>query len=144
MFPMTASKSNITLLASKNRNADRPVSNETSTFIERDIFMSTQDSENRNPSIWIEQRTYESGKETTTARELFFLERLVDGKVYIFKECGDQILGEGKLPDLHFTARVVSTPQFFPFPRKSTCSNRHIYLNRFLTIKSAVATSRMV
>ncbi|KIX04312.1 uncharacterized protein Z518_05179 [Rhinocladiella mackenziei CBS 650.93] len=86
---------------------DRPISNDTTTFIERDIFMTAEDAEERNPHIWIEQRIFESGKETIKARELFFLERLVDGKVYIFKGCGDQILGVEKLPDLHLTARVL-------------------------------------
>ena len=90
---------------------DRPVSNETTTFIERDIFMSEEDAQNPSPSIWIEQRIYDSGKETSMARQLFFQEQLVAGRVYVFKECGDQILGQDKLPDLHFTAREVSYRQ---------------------------------
>jgi hypothetical protein len=93
---------------SKNYHADRPISSETTTFIERDIFMTAEDAENKTPYVWIEQRTFESGKETVKARQLFFLERVMDGHVYIFKGCGDQILGFEKLPDLHFTARVVS------------------------------------
>lgn len=71
--------------------------------------MTALDAENTSPNIWIEQRTFEAGKETIKARQLFFLERLVDRAVYIFKGCGDQILGVEKLPDLHLTARVVSS-----------------------------------
>lgn len=70
--------------------------------------MTAEDAEQRNPYVWIEQRTFESGKETIQARQLSFLERVMDGNVYIFKGCGDQILGIEKLPDLHLTARVVS------------------------------------
>ena len=77
--------------------------------IERDIFMTNEDAEHNNPRIWIEQRTFASGKEASHARQLFFLERVLNGNVYIFKGCGDQILGVEKLPDLHLTARVVST-----------------------------------
>lgn len=100
----------ILFFVSKNYHADRPISSETTTFIERDIFMTAEDAEERNPYVWIEQRTFESGKETINARQLFFLERVTDGNVYIFKGCGDQILGIEKLPDLHLTARVVSNP----------------------------------
>ena len=96
--------------------------------------MSVEDAENTNPYVWIEQRTFESGKEMIKARKLFFLERLVDGKVYIFEGCGDQIPGIERLPDLHFTARVVSTlnlpnpvdhldPKYWP-----VAANR-VYLN---------------
>lgn len=95
--------------SSKGRvTVDRPTSNETATFIERDIVMIKEDAEQRNPALWIEQRTFESGKEVIKARQLFILGRVVDGNVYIFKECGDQIAGVEKLPDLHLTARIVS------------------------------------
>jgi hypothetical protein len=70
--------------------------------------MSSVDAANLHPHILIEQRTYdEHGREVTLAHQLFFGERLEDKRVYIFKECGDEILGMRK-PDLHFTAKVVS------------------------------------
>jgi hypothetical protein len=100
------------LLTSKHHDPDLPVNSETTTFIERDLFVSEIDAANRNSSIWIEQRTYDSGKEVIMARELFFHERLVNWKMFIFEECGDEILGFGKIPDLHVTARVVSTLPF--------------------------------
>lgn len=78
------------------------------TFIERDIVMTKEDAERRDPVLWIEQRTFEYGKEVIKARQLLILGRVVDGNVYIFKECGDQIAGVEKLPDLHLTARIVS------------------------------------
>lgn len=91
---------------------DVPVNNETTTYIERPISISAEDAQQRNPDIWIEQRTFQgSGKPTFKARHLFFLERVVDGNVYIFPGCGDQFPGIGKIPDLHFTARVVSSLQ---------------------------------
>lgn len=70
--------------------------------------MSSVDAENLHPEIWIEQRTYDGyGREVTLGHQLFFGERFETQRVYIFKECGDEIRGIGK-PDLHFTAQVVS------------------------------------
>ncbi|KAJ9605392.1 hypothetical protein H2200_010049 [Cladophialophora chaetospira] len=109
----------IPFFLSKDCRTDRPISNETTTFIERDIFMTAADAENSNPSVWIEQRTSKSGKEIIEARQLFFLERVVDGKVYIFKGCGDQILGVDKLPDLHLTARVLPREDWLKYLSKS-------------------------
>jgi hypothetical protein len=86
--------------------------------------MSQVDAETINPSILIEQRTYEAGKEVTVGQKLLFGERLVDNKVYIFKGCGDEVLGNGK-SDLHFTARVVSIriSTFLPQPDTILLSN---------------------
>lgn len=102
---------------------DRPVSNEISTFIERDIMMSPEDAQAECPFVWIEQRIYDSGAEKVVARKLSFPEQLVAGRVYVFKECGDHIHGQGRLPDLHFTAREVSnhhrTTGVLHFPNSS-------------------------
>lgn len=87
--------------------SDRPVSNEIKTFIERDIMISPEDAQAEMPFVWIEQRIYEAGSEKVVARKLSFPEQLVAGRVYVFKECGDHIHGQGRLPDLHFTAREV-------------------------------------
>jgi len=105
------------LLTSKHHDPDLPVNSETTTFIERDLFVSEIDAANRNSSIWIEQRTYDSGKEVIMARELFFHERLVNWKVFIFEECGDEILGFGKIPDLHVTARVLPAAEWLEYSK---------------------------
>jgi hypothetical protein len=59
----------------------------------------------------VEQRTYKDNKELTVGKQLFFGEQLVDGRVYIFRACGDEIAGE-KTPDLHLTARMVRIHNF--------------------------------
>ncbi|RMZ90100.1 hypothetical protein DV736_g2675, partial [Chaetothyriales sp. CBS 134916] len=115
---------------------DRPISNETTTFIERDIFMTAVDAEERNPYVWIEQRTFESGKEAFKARQLFFLERVVDGNVYIFKGCGDQILGVEKLPDLHLTARVLPPDEWPTYLSKTA---KYYGYDRQIDVRSSKA-----
>ncbi|KIW90299.1 uncharacterized protein Z519_08943 [Cladophialophora bantiana CBS 173.52] len=82
---------------------DRLRSNETTTFIERDNFMTAEDAEHRDPNIWIELRTFKSGRETIKPPQLFYLGRLV-----VFKGYGNQIPSVGKLLDLHFTAPVAA------------------------------------
>jgi hypothetical protein len=89
---------NILFFVSKNCRTDRPISNETTTFIERDIFIAAEDAEQRSPYVWIEQRTFESGKETMKARQLFSLSECWMEMYTFSKDAGTKSLVSRNFP----------------------------------------------
>ncbi|OQD87784.1 hypothetical protein PENANT_c005G03477 [Penicillium antarcticum] len=105
------------------------------------VFIAKLDEEQSNPSIYIEQRVFQSGREKIIIHELQFRGKVQVEKEYIFKGCGDEDLHLGKR-DLRLRIQTLEEEVFEGYMRRASYygydTKDCIWLNKH-TVSSGLA-----